>query len=166
MSVVNKPLVVATITSKEDGVSGILNVLAKKGNFVAVSADGATVNDRDELELANGGDGYFLDRDCVDESFEETYARRSLMDRPEFVSPFKKGVDHAFATRLIEGEFEGDDYLDASLDNSAEAGTKVCFKAGKPAVAGNDDKVVGHVVKQLTPVDDANGRRVLIHFYQ
>ena len=164
MSIVNKPLVVATLTSKEDGISGILNVLAKKGNFVQVKATGATVNDADELALADDSDGYFLTRDCVEESFEKSFAHRALQDRPDFVSPFRKGVDHAFATRLIEGEFEGDDFLDATLDDAVAAGTKVCFKAGKIAVPQGTEKIVGYVVKQLTPVDATNGRRVLVHF--
>ncbi len=157
-------LFVATVVSHEHVISGSLSTAAKRGNFVKVKAAGATINDADECELANDTDGFFLTRDHLVADADRD--RLQAMD-PEWegiVTPTVVDQDHVSAGRLIEGEFEGDTLLDASVDAASVAGVKIWFKNGKIAEVASGEEARGEIVKQLTPADATNVRRVLVRF--
>ncbi len=160
----NRALFIATVVSHEHAISGSLATASLMGNFVTNKAVGATINDADVLELANETDGFFLTRDhlVADAARDELQV---LSPRAVgIVTPTIVDVDQVSAHRLIEGEFEGDLYLDASVDAATTKDQEIFFKNGKIAEVAAGETPRGVIVKQLTPTDAGNSRRVLIRF--
>lgn len=157
-------LFVATLVSLEDCISGSLSTAATKGLGITYAATGATINDDDELALANEGDGYVITRDHIaSEDFDRTFRDAHLHDRENIETPTVVDRDQVSGHRVLEAIYEGDTFLDASVDDETVAGQKLYWKNGKLAENDGSKHVAGYVIKQLTPVDLAtNGRRILV----
>lgn len=127
-------------------ITGMLAVAAVMGMVVARKAGAAN----DELELADGKAGFFLDRDVVENKAALTTIIEANELRPDkgyFEYPYVAGepvTGHDFAEVWIEGEALG-----AGMDNTVAQETPLTTAAGKivPMTDSSTQECIG-VVKQ------------------
>lgn len=133
-------------------VTGLLAVAALAG-MVVTRKNAAD----DELELANGKAGFFLDRDVV----ANKAALQALMEANE-LRPDKDGFEYPYVAggQVTAGDFEEieieGDALDASMDANTTVGTAVTTASGKIAeLTDSEAQECLGIVRKI--VDDING---------
>jgi hypothetical protein len=133
-------------------VTGVLAVAALAGMVVTRKNAAA-----DELELADGKSGFFLDRDVV----ANKAALQSLIEANE-LRPDKDGFEYPYVAGgpVTAGDFEEIEIegsaMDASMDGTVTVGTPVTTASGKIAVLTDSEaeECLG-IVRKI--VDDVNG---------
>lgn len=133
-------------------ITGTLAVAALAG-MVVCQKSGTT----DELELATGKAGFFLDRDVV----ANKAALQALIEANE-LRPNKDGFEYPY---VAGGAVTGEDFdiieiegsaLDASMDNTITAGTPVTTASGKVSKLTNSETQETLGIVRLV-ADDVNG---------
>lgn len=140
-------------------ITGLLAVAALAG-MVVTRKSGAT----DELELATGKAGFFLDRDVV----ANAAALKALVDANE-LRPNKDGFEYPYvaggavtAEDFAEIWIEGD-ALDSSMDVNTVVGSAVTTNAGKIAELTDSEAQEALGIVRLNEADaNGSGRRFLI----
>lgn len=142
-------------------ITGLLAVAAVAGMVLSRKA-GAT----DELELATGEAGFFLDRDVV----ANKAALAALVDANE-LRPDKDGFEYPY---VAAGAVTAEDFaeiwiegaaLDASMDAATVVGSAVTTAAGKIAELTNSEtqEALGVVRQNIAAINTASpARRFLI----
>lgn len=139
--------------------TGLLAVAALAG-MVVTRKNAAS----DELELANGKAGFFLDRDVV----ANKAALQALIEANE-LRPDKDGFEYPYvaAGAVTAGDFqeieiEGD-ALDASMDDTVTVDTTVTTSAGKIAVLTDSEaeEALG-IVRKIEDAKNGAGKRFTI----
>lgn len=125
------------ITRMIDGilVSGALSVAALEGQFVSVknpasAAGQISLHDSAGFDLATGRKGFCLMRDVLNLT---EIPLATLTFGNEKVTPVLVN-EQVSAREIQEGEFEGTDYLDASIVAGLAMGSELTTKSGKIAL--------------------------------
>lgn len=161
----NTPLQI-TIANYREPISGIVTTAMAAGSLVELKSSGTADSPR-ELVAANGGAPAILENQVMADADWQNHCKLDPQWSPEIRKPVPVGsaVSARFA---FEVEIEGTT-LFHDIDANTAAGTPLKTEAGKLAIAdvsipdggGTPDRVVGHLVRKVTPFDSTSFRWVV-----
>lgn len=137
-----------------DSIGGIANFTAVRGNIVVPKGDGTN-----EVELADGQAGYFLDRDVKSEADITAIVKANEVPTVgqfgnEFEMPYQEG--NAAQAKVFPAVWvEGSDLIH-DLDENTTVDTQVTTNAGKIAeLTDSEDQESMGVVRAIEPAKNA-----------
>jgi hypothetical protein len=161
----NTPLQI-TVPHYREPISGIVTTAMALGALVQYKSTGA-VGDPAELVAANGGAPAILENQVMSDADWQNHCKLDPQWNPELRKPVPVGS--AVSARFAhEVEIEGTT-LFHDIDANTAAGTPLKTEAGQFAIAsvaipdggGTPDRVVGHLVRKVTPFDSTSFRWVI-----